>query len=90
MIEVLDKELEAPPQLEAHDLVAASRQARLFAVLIVAMLLVSVLLLIFAPWQQSIRGTGRVIALTPVERAQTIDAPVEGRISKWYVVEGTR
>jgi len=90
MIEVLDKELEAPPQLEAHDLVAASRQARLFAVLIVAMLLVSVLLLIFAPWQQSIRGAGRVIALTPVERAQTIDAPVEGRISKWYVVEGTR
>lgn len=43
----------------------------------------------FAPWQQSVFGTGNVIALAPMERQQSIDAPVEGRIVKWHVIEGT-
>ena len=46
--------------------------------------------LAFVPWQQSVSGTGRMIALSPAERQQTIDAPVEGRIVRWYVVEGSR
>jgi membrane fusion protein, adhesin transport system len=88
MITSNEHEFEAPPQLQVNRLVAASRQARLFGMVVAAMLLESVLLL-FAPWQQSIRGVGRVIALTPGERAQTIDAPVEGRVSQWHVIEGT-
>lgn len=44
----------------------------------------------FTPWQQSIFGTGVVVALSPAERAQGIDAPVEGRIVKWHVIEGSR
>jgi adhesin transport system membrane fusion protein len=46
--------------------------------------------LIFTPWQQNISGSGRVIAQVPVERQQTISAPVDGRVLRWHVVEGTR
>ncbi|MEO6953242.1 MAG: HlyD family efflux transporter periplasmic adaptor subunit [Polyangia bacterium] len=46
--------------------------------------------LVIAPWTQTTRGTGRVVAYTPVERQQTLQAPVEGRIVRWHVVEGSR
>jgi RND family efflux transporter MFP subunit len=42
------------------------------------------------PWQQSATGTGRVIAFSPQDRPQEVHAPIEGRISKWLVSEGTR
>ena len=44
----------------------------------------------FVPWQQNVSGNGRVIALTPVERQQTVSSPVDGRVVKWHVIEGTR
>lgn len=44
--------------------------------------------LVLLPWQQNAAGRGRVIAFAPVERQQTIDAPVEGRVDRWHVVEG--
>lgn len=49
-----------------------------------------VLLLVFVPWQQSVNGTGRVIAYAPQERQQYIEAPLEGRLLAWHVQEGTR
>ena len=42
------------------------------------------------PWQQTVAGAGKVVALAPMERQQTIDAPVEGRIVAWHVLEGSR
>ncbi len=62
---------------------------RVTATLILATL-ASCVALGFAPWQQSIPGTGRIVALAPMERQQRIDAPVEGRIVRWFVVEGSR
>jgi adhesin transport system membrane fusion protein len=53
-----------------------------FAVVLVA--------LVLAPWVQSASGQGRVIAYAPVERLQSIDAPVDGRIVTWHVREGSR
>ncbi len=44
--------------------------------------------LCFVPWQQSVRGTGRVIAYAPLERQQTLEAPIAGRIIEWAAVEG--
>ncbi|GAB4203191.1 MAG: HlyD family efflux transporter periplasmic adaptor subunit [Sandaracinaceae bacterium] len=41
-----------------------------------------------APWQQSASGNGRVIAFAPLERQQTIEAPVDGRVVRWHVQEG--
>lgn len=50
--------------------------------------LLTALALAFTPWQQSVQGNGRVIAYAPLERQQTIEAPLEGRVVEWYVQEG--
>lgn len=53
-------------------------------------LLAFILLLVFVPWQQSVSGSGRVIAYAPQERQQFIEAPLEGRIVSWNVQEGAK
>jgi len=47
-----------------------------------------ILLLGVTPWQQTATGSGRVIAFAPDERRQNLDAPIEGRVLRWYVREG--
>lgn len=46
--------------------------------------------MLFFPWQQNIVAHGSVTAYAPVERRQTVDAPVKGIIQKWHVQEGTK
>lgn len=53
-----------------------------------AMLCVPVLLYV-VPWVQNVKGSGRVVAFAPLERQQTIEAPIEGRIVRWHVREGS-
>ena len=58
-----------------------------------SLLTILLLLLIFlalTPWQQNVRGLGRVVAYTPAERQQVIAAPIEGRIGHWLVREGSQ
>ncbi|RMG94579.1 MAG: HlyD family efflux transporter periplasmic adaptor subunit [Deltaproteobacteria bacterium] len=50
--------------------------------------LLSVLAMVFAPWQQSVMGRGRTVAFAPLERSQTVEAPVAARLSSVRVVEG--
>lgn len=64
--------------------------ARLIAWILFLGFLVLVAGLAYMPWQQNISGNGRVIAMTPIERQQTLSSPVDGRVVRWYVVEGTR
>lgn len=45
-------------------------------------------ILLFLPWQQNIRGNGNVTALSPMNRPQTIEAVIAGRVQKWFVREG--
>ena len=42
------------------------------------------------PWQQNVSGMGKVTAYSPNERVQTVDAPINGIVSKWYVQEGSK
>ncbi|MEM1350605.1 MAG: hypothetical protein AAGI01_18735, partial [Myxococcota bacterium] len=42
-------------------------------------LLVFILSALFLPWQQTATANGRIIAFTPDERDQAIQAPVKGR-----------
>lgn len=42
----------------------------------------------FMPWQQSVSGSGRVVAYDPLERLVTVEAPLAGRVQRSYVVEG--
>ncbi len=76
--------------LPAFSLAGRTQGARILAWLLALLLVIFALVLTFGPWVQNVSGSGRVIALTPVERQQTIGAPVEGRIVKWHVVEGSR
>lgn len=46
--------------------------------------------LILLPWQQTAKGSGRVMAYSPNDRTQEINAPVDGRIDKWHVFEGSK
>ncbi|HEU4404563.1 MAG TPA: HlyD family efflux transporter periplasmic adaptor subunit [Polyangiaceae bacterium] len=57
---------------------------------LVALLAAVVVGLAVTPWQQTSTGAGRVIAYAPLERQQSIEAPLEGRITRWHVREGSR
>ena len=78
-----------PRRLALHA-IAVPRSQRILARVLVALLATTVLALTVTPWQQNVTGSGRVLAFRPEERPQNIEAPVEGRISKWYVVEGSK
>jgi multidrug resistance efflux pump len=43
---------------------------------------------LFLPWQQNIRGIGKVTALNPANRPQTVQAVIAGQIQTWHVREG--
>lgn len=45
-------------------------------------------ILLFLPWQQNIRGKGRVTAFSPGERPQSVESAIAGRIDQWHVIEG--
>jgi multidrug resistance efflux pump len=72
------------------ELVGSPHSARKLAIVLAVMMLASAIALVFTPWQQSVSGTGKVSALTPVERTQFLAAPVEGRVLKWHVTEGSK
>jgi len=44
--------------------------------------------LMFLPWTQNIRSNGKLTALRPDQRPQTVQAIIDGRIEKWFVQEG--
>ncbi len=46
------------------------------------------LIILFVPWQQNIRGTGKVTAFDPGNRPQTVETAIAGRIQRWHVQEG--
>ena len=71
-------------------LVRTPASHRRLARLMSGSVLVAVASLAIVPWQQTSRGEGRVSAYSPLDRAQTIEAPIEGKVVRWYVQEGSR
>jgi adhesin transport system membrane fusion protein len=61
------------------------RYVKIFGILFLVLPLIG----LFLPWQQNVTALGKVTAFSPSERVQTIDAPLSGIISKWYVQEGS-
>lgn len=76
------------PVLPALHLAQTPRLARRPARLLVLIFVVLPFALLFVPWTQTVHGIGRAIAFNPLQRPQFIVSPIEGRIKKWYVVEG--
>ncbi|NLX98845.1 MAG: HlyD family efflux transporter periplasmic adaptor subunit [Rhodopirellula sp.] len=69
--------------MPALSLARSSRLARRIAKLLSAGLVVTIALMAFAPWQQSINGSGSVLAYSPDDRQQVLQAPIKGRIVRW-------
>lgn len=85
----------APPSpgtahLGALALIRPSLSARLTARLVLLATLAVPFVLWFVPWQQNVSANGRIIAFDPAQRLQDVEAPIEGRIVRWYVKEGQR
>jgi len=82
------KEVSTTRKLSAMEALRTPNALRMLAFALGGILLL-VIAALFSPWQQNIDGAGRVSALTPIERQQSIDATVDGRVVKWHVIEGT-
>ena len=70
-------------------LVNTSSRSKFYARFTLVIFFLLIPFFLCAPWQQTVLGTGKVVAFTPLERQQFIEAPIEGRITKWYVMEGS-
>jgi len=73
----------------AMDLVPPARAQRTLARMLVGAAAVLGLVLVLTPWQQTSPGAGRVVAYVPDERQQNLEAPIEGRVLRWHVREGS-
>ncbi len=76
--------------MPASRAVGGLRASRILARTLLVLLFAVVIALAFVPWQQNIRGSGRLVAFQPYDRMQTVAAPVMGRVRKIWVVEGAR
>lgn len=79
----------AIPQDKLYSLraIRSPRHAAMLAKWLLALGLIF-LVILFVPWQQNIRGKGAVTALNPMNRPQTVETVIAGRIGKWHVREG--
>jgi len=77
--------------MPALRLARASRWTKQLAKVLIVLLVLTVFLLAFVPWQQNVAGSGSVLAFAPDQRQQIIEAPIKGRIVRWGedVVENT-
>ena len=73
---------------QALRLVESPRPTQPLAFLLVLFLVLSVLGLIYVPWQQSITGVGQVMIYSPNDRPQNVQAQIPGRLKGWKVKEG--
>jgi membrane fusion protein, adhesin transport system len=76
----------------SEQMVRSPRLVRVLAALLLCGLGGTTAGMALLPWQQTSKGTGRVVAYHPNERPQTVESPIYGRVVKWGkgIVEGAR
>jgi multidrug efflux pump subunit AcrA (membrane-fusion protein) len=77
-------------RFEALEECGSARNARVLSWVLALMLAAVAVALTVTPWQQNVVASGQVVAFDPVERRQFVEAPIDGRIVRWAVVEGSR
>ncbi|MEQ1531327.1 MAG: biotin/lipoyl-binding protein, partial [Methylococcales bacterium] len=82
--------LDLQHRLSALSAARTPRRISSIAKAVVWLFLLTPVAMLLTPWQQNINGIGRVSAFAPIERQQTIEAPVTGRIVKWLAKEGSK
>lgn len=68
--------------------VKSKNSLRMFAYVLIALFILLIILLLAVPWVQTVTGKGKVTALVPGQRPQTINSQITGRLVSWLVVEG--
>lgn len=77
-------------ELPAINLTGSNRLPHLFSRFLLIGFFLLVLLLLFAPWRQFVRGSGQVIAFDPLERRVNVESLVSGRVKQLNIVEGQK
>lgn len=79
-------------RLAALKLVQSSRTAWRVANAMLVLLGLSIVAMLFVPWQQSAKGNGKVVAYVPQERQQAVTSPVKGVVLRLGegLVEGAK
>ena len=76
--------------LPAINHTGSNRLPHLLSRILILVFIVAFFVLFFAPWQQFVKGSGRVTANDPLERRINVEALVAGRMKKLHVAEGQR
>lgn len=74
----------------ALQLASSPNALRLFVRMVSVLGIATATALACVPWQQNVAASGKVSALDPFDRIQSIAAPVSGRVAKAWVAEGSR
>ncbi len=64
------------------------RIARVIAWMIVIVVVLAAVAMVYVPWVQTAPGQGKVVALDPHDRVQSVTALVPGRVERWFVHDG--
>ncbi len=83
----LDRPYNLSLALPAIDAIRTPWLVRFLGRLLLLIVILTPFILIFVPWQQTVRGRGEVIAFVPGQREQAVTSPIAGQISRWYVNE---
>lgn len=71
------------PIFRSLQLVQSPQRLRRLVTALLLILLAAGTGVCFAPWQQNARASGQVVAYLPMERRQTLEAPIYGRVVRW-------
>ncbi len=82
--------LDQQAKLSVLRMVGTSSRIVRLAYYLIAGLLIATVAILFIPWQQTLRGRGRVVAFNPVDRQFNIESSIVGRVVAIHVVEGTK
>lgn len=77
-----------PLQLQSLEKVKTPKNSVGLMIFLMTLLVLSIIMLLFVPWQQTVSGSGKVTSFNVAARPQTIQAVINSRIVKWYVHEG--
>jgi multidrug efflux pump subunit AcrA (membrane-fusion protein) len=75
-------------RLESLELVRTGPWPKRIGICLMILLVVAGTFVLFVPWRQSVVGSGEIMVFSPMQRPQTIEAQIPGRILQWYVRDG--
>lgn len=90
MLNITNNRIEKSVDLHKYQSVRVFKENQQYKVIKRIFIATGILLVIFLflPWTQNIKGSGYVTTLKPNQRPQEIHTAIAGRIEKWYVQEG--